>query len=198
MDHPEKDRYISVDVETSGPNPGTYSLLSIGACTLFPPRREFYIELKPTSVNAIPEALEVSQLTLADLEERGEEPMEAMRRFADWAKSAVPEGSAPIFVGFNAPFDWMFVNDYFMRFLGENPFGHNALDIRAYFMGLTGSCWSEASMSHVFHHYLENRQLSHHALQDARDQADLFQKLLEEQASRTGNGENDEHNPNPS
>ena len=83
MDHPEKDRYISVDVETSGPNPGTYSLLSIGACTLFPPRREFYIELKPTSVNAIPEALEVSQLTLADLEERGEEPMEAMRRFAD-------------------------------------------------------------------------------------------------------------------
>jgi ribonuclease T len=194
----EASRYISVDVETAGPNPGTFSLLSIGACTVFPPRKEFYIELKPVTANYIPEALEVTQMTLADLEERGVDPREAMRQFSGWARAAVPEGSAPIFVGFNAPFDWMFVNDYFLRFLGDNPFGHNALDIRAYFMGLTGSRWSEASLKDVSHHYLENRLLSHHALQDAIDQADIFLKLLGEQASRSENGETDEQNPNPS
>ncbi len=28
------------------------------------------------------------------------------------------------FVAFNASFDWMFVKDYFHRFLGRNTFGH--------------------------------------------------------------------------
>ena len=27
----------------------------------------------------------------------------------------------------------MFVNDYFHRFLGRNPFGHAALDLKAFF-----------------------------------------------------------------
>ena len=40
-----------------------------------------------------------------------------------------------VFVGFNAPFDWSFVNYYFHRFLGHNPFGFTAVDIKAYYMG---------------------------------------------------------------
>ncbi len=34
VSHPgiQREAYISVDVETSGPNPGDYDLLSIGAC----------------------------------------------------------------------------------------------------------------------------------------------------------------------
>ncbi len=27
--------YISVDIETAGPNPGGYAMLSIGACTVY-------------------------------------------------------------------------------------------------------------------------------------------------------------------
>ncbi len=57
--------YVSVDVETSGPTPAGYSLLSIGACLVADPGREFYVELQPIpGLRALPEALEVSEQTV--------------------------------------------------------------------------------------------------------------------------------------
>jgi DNA polymerase III epsilon subunit-like protein len=172
--------YISVDVETAGPNASQYALLSIGACLVHNPDRAFYVELKPTSLNADEEALTVSQLSLEDLMETGLPPAEAMARFDAWLEAEVPAVSKPVFVAFNAPFDWMFVNDYFHRYLGHNPFGHSALDIKSYYMGLTGARWSETTMRHVSARYSTELVLSHHALQDARDQAVLFQAMLRE------------------
>ena len=55
-------RIISVDVETAGPNPADYALLSIGACTLDVPRNEFYIELQPISMKEDAEALAAGDL----------------------------------------------------------------------------------------------------------------------------------------
>jgi hypothetical protein len=74
----------------------------------------------------------------------------------------------------------MFVADYFHRFLGQNPFGHSALDLKALYMGLTGMPWSQTSMRYVAPRYLGNRQLSHHAAQDAIDQAELLRRMLAE------------------
>ena len=81
-------------------------------------------------------------------------------------------------MAFNAPFDWMFINDYFHRFLGYNPFGHSALDVKSYFMGLTGVSWQETAMRYVSARFLEDRQLTHHALRDAMDQAEIFRLML--------------------
>ena len=39
--------FVSVDIETSGPIPGEYSLLSIGACSAFDPDNGFTVEVKP-------------------------------------------------------------------------------------------------------------------------------------------------------
>jgi len=171
--------YISVDVETSGPNPGQYSLLSIGACTLAEPRLTFYIELKPTSSNQIEEAVSITHLSLDQLTENGAPPHEAMASFEAWLHTTLPTTS-PIFVAFNAPFDWMFINDYFHRFLGHNPFGHNALDIKAFYMGLKRVPWKQTSLRDASHHYLFPHTLTHHALQDAIDQAGIFNRMLDE------------------
>lgn len=176
----EAQAYISVDVETAGPNPSRYALLSIGACPVLDANRGFYVELKPTSMDATLDALAISRLSLEVLKETGLEPAEAMTRFAGWLEEIVPSAKRPVFVAFNAPFDWMFVNDYFHRFLGHNPFGHTALDIKAFYMGLSGSRWSETAMRHVSTHYASKRTLTHHALQDAQDQAHLFQAMLRE------------------
>ena len=54
--------YISVDVETSGPIPGEYSLLSIGACNVYLPQQTFECKLKPNRNNAVPAAMEVTGL----------------------------------------------------------------------------------------------------------------------------------------
>jgi len=172
--------FISIDVETAGPNPGTYSLLSIGACLVFDPLEQFYIEIQPVNDAATQQALIISQLNLAELRDRGVSPQEAMSRFATWVATVTPDGSHPIFVAFNAPFDWMFVSAYFFRYLGYNPFGYKALDIKALYMGMTGVSWEETGWLHITHRYLGNRPLTHHALQDAQDQAEIFRKMLDE------------------
>jgi ribonuclease T len=176
--------YVSVDVEASGPNPTGYSLLSIGACLVADPDRTFHVELQPIpGLGALPQALEVSGLSLEHLAAHGLPPAEALARFADWLEEAVPADRHPIFVGFNAPFDWMFVNDYFHRFLSRNPFGHGALDVRSFYMGMTGAGWYEAGLRHVAARYGITHPLTHHALHDAQDQAMLFCKMLGEQAA---------------
>ena len=76
----------------------------------------------------------VHGLSRAYLEREGLEPDEAMKQLAGWVDEACA-GRRPVFVGFNAPFDWMFVADYLWRFAGRNPFGISALDLKSYFMG---------------------------------------------------------------
>ena len=176
--------YISVDVETAGPVPGQYALLSIGACLVEDPDTSFYIELQPDFPDYTNEAVAIHGLSLAALRETGVPPKEAMQAFADWVNRVVPAGRRPVFVAFNAPFDWMFISSYFHRYLGENPFGHSALDIKAYFMGQAGVNWGETSMKHISSHCLEETHLTHNARQDAQDQAQIFQRLLA-QAQRT-------------
>jgi len=175
-----KEEFISVDVETSGPSPRDYALLSIGACTVFEPRKTFYIELKPDAPGFTPEAMDISKLSLDRLRETGSPPEEAMRKFADWVKEIVPEGSMPVFTAFNAPFDWMFVDDYFYRYLGYNPFGHKALDIKALYMGVRKTNWAETSYNVIMKRIGLDSTLTHHALDDAIQQAKLFKLLLDE------------------
>ena len=172
--------FISVDVETGGATPADYALLSIGACLVDDPETTFYVELKPEAKRSTQEALEVSKLSLDILETMGEPPAEAMQRFADWVLDVVPEGHRAVFVGFNAAFDWMFVADYFERYVGRNPFGFAALDIKALAMGRLGCTWGETSMSVLGPKYLSGRPLAHHALSDAQDQAALFRAIYAE------------------
>lgn len=172
--------YISVDIETAGPNPSTYSLLTIGACTIDEKPATLYLELKPVNNKMTPESFAIHHLDLKRLGERGLDPEKALRDFEDWIKSVTPPERPPFFVGFNAPFDWMFVCDYFHRYLGRNPFGRFALDIKTFYMGLTGAPWSETNMAYLASRYLGERTLTHHALRDALDQADMFRQMLSE------------------
>lgn len=177
---PITDFYISVDIETAGPNPAQFSLLTIGACTIDEPRATFYEELQPVNDKMTPESYAIHRLDLKRLAERGRSPQEVMSLFEDWIKAETPETSRPVFVAFNAPFDWMFVSDYFHRYLGRNPFGHTALDIKAFYMALSGVSWTETGMKNVSSRYLDSREITHHALRDAIDQAEIFQKMLAE------------------
>ncbi|KAF0112269.1 MAG: Exonuclease [Chloroflexi bacterium] len=173
-----EETYISVDVETAGPIPGQFALLSIGACLVEESSVAFYIELQPDRQEVSAEALAISGLSMETLGKTGIPPAEAMQAFAEWIKEVTPEGQRAVFVALNAPFDWMFVNDYFHRYLGYNPFGHSALDIKAYFMGQTGVDWGQTSMKHMSSHFLEERRLTHNALADAQDQAEIFKMIL--------------------
>lgn len=184
QDHTGRETFIVVDVEAAGPHPGKYALLSIGACTVHAPRQTFYIELKPDAHETEQEAMQVHHLSLSVLAESGAHPREAMQSFASWVEQVTPAGAQPVFIAFNAPFDWMFVNEYFYRYLQRNPFGHKALDVKAFFMGLKGSTWAETSYARICAHYGIKAMLSHHAVEDAILEADLFALMLADSQSK--------------
>lgn len=171
------ERFISVDIEASGPVPGEFSLLTIGACLIEDDRTTFQAALKPLNRNAIAEAMRVSGLSLDVLDQTGLEPREAMAAFRDWLRRET-DGASPVFVGLNAAFDWGFVNYYFHRFLGENPFGFAALDLKALYMGLTGCAWSQTTSDDMTKRLHPKRVGTHDALEDALFQAELFRLTL--------------------
>jgi len=175
-----EDFYIVVDVETSGPTPEKFALLSIGACTMTDPRQTFYIELQPDLDDTIEEAMRVNKLSMDELNRSGLTPSDALQRFSDWIDDVMPESNKPVFTAFNAPFDWMFVNHYFHKYLGKNPFGHKALDIKAFYMGVYGVSWSDTSHNRVSAKLVHEQKLPHHALKDALMEADLFELILAE------------------
>ena len=177
----KKEVFVSIDVETAGPVPGEYSLLSIGACAVADPTtKTFACELKPINRNADPKALEVSGLSLDDLFKNGLEPQEAMQRFANWLAELAEADASVVFVGFNAPFDWSFVNYYFHRFMGSNPFGFTALDIKALYMGATGCDWADTRSSKIAERLTPRLKADHQALHDAQYQAELFRLIQTE------------------
>ena len=165
---------ISVDIEASGPIPGEFSMLSIGACVVDTPDRQFECLLKPINSNADPEAMKVSRLSLETLTRTGLEPRQALLRFDQWIRVMAGSDGQPVMVGFNAPFDWSFVNYYFHRFLGRNPFGFTALDIKAYYMGIADTSWRDTRSSIMRQALGATTEGDHNALHDALAQAELF------------------------
>lgn len=172
--------YISVDIEATGPTPGHYSMYELGACVVGGSECfERNIALLPRA-GFSSEALRAVGMTKKKLLTRNDtvSPKRAMREFGEWAKS-VAHGDELIFIANNAPFDWMFVAWYFDEVHVKNPFGHAALDMKAYYMGLTKSSWRTSSLRGMAKYgNIPFVSLPHNALADAKIQGNIFQKLI--------------------
>ncbi len=169
--------YISVDVKTSGPFPPDYSMLSIGACVAGSIETSFYAELKPTGTQALAKAIEVVGKPLDYFVECGREPRVVMAQFEEWIVSN-SGGRTPVAVGFNAAFDWAFVNWYFHTYLGKNPFGVAPIDIKSLFLGLRGGRWKDTISSRIPDRFKGPAKQTHHALDDAISQAQMFERIF--------------------
>jgi DNA polymerase III epsilon subunit-like protein len=168
--------YISVDIEAAGPVPSAFSMLSLGAVVVDDPKKTFYVELKPVNDKFVPDAMKVVGRTLQDFAENGRDPKEAMTEFRDWLVS-VAIAAKPVFVGFNATFDWAFVNFYFHEYMAENPFGFGGIDIKSYYMGMTGCAWEDTRSSCIKSELKGPSPHTHNALDDAVEQAEMFRRM---------------------
>ena len=126
---PTDECYISVDVEASGPIPGEYSMLSLGACVVGRRDVTFYVEFRPLNDNLVPEAIAVSKLDMGRLSRDGDEAALAMCRFKDWLL-ATCGATKPVFVGFNAAFDWASPRAVWMGFRRTGSIGSGSSIVR--------------------------------------------------------------------
>jgi ribonuclease T len=175
--------FVSVDIEASGPVPQLYSMLALGACLLSDRKKTFYVELKPITSAFIPEAMEVVGKPMAYFRRHGESARTGLASFGSWVTRACKD-MRPVFVGLNAAFDWAFINWYFHRFGITNPFGIGGVDIKSYFMGLSGCAWEETRSSKIAEKLGITAVHTHNALDDAVEQAALFESLLHRARSR--------------
>ncbi|MBC9712981.1 exonuclease [Streptomyces sp. TRM66268-LWL] len=182
--------YISVDIEADGPIPGPYSMISFGAAVAGrhdpdgtyvpydPEARTFYRELRPISEKFVPEALAVSGLDRDRLLREGTEPATALADFTAWVRE-VATGTQPVMAGYPASYDWTFLYWYLLRFTGESPFGHSGcLDLKSLYAAKTNLPLRAVAKRTMPRELLSARRHTHHALDDAIEQAELCNNLL--------------------
>ncbi|WP_067503927.1 exonuclease [Actinoplanes sp. TFC3] len=184
------DLYISTDIEADGPIPGPYSMLSFGMAaaatfdgttfTRLEPAT-FYRELQPISPDFVPEALAVSGLDRAALARTGTPPALAMTENVAWlADMAERHRARPVFVAYPLGFDWMFTYWYQVRFTGGSPFGHSGhLDVKTMYAIKARKPVRSVGKRSMPQHLLGDGAHTHHALDDALEQADMFCKIFE-------------------
>jgi len=109
--------------------------------------------------------------------EHPEPPAAVMPRYVAWLR-ALP--GRPVFVGYPAAFDFMFVYWYLIRFAGESPFSHSALDIKTYAMALLRKSYRESVKRNMPRRWFDPLPHTHRALDDAIEQGALFCNMLAE------------------
>lgn len=185
------DVYFSADVETDGPIPGPFSILSFALVfagtfdgTRFTPpqnyRRSFYRELKPISKDFQPEALRVNGLDRDRLLMEGERPETAMTEASQWIRGVMKQGK-PILVAYPLSFDWSWLYWYFTKFSADgSPFNHSlCFDIKTAFAVKAGVPISEAGKSRLLPSLRPENRHTHHALEDAIEQAEIFSRVFQ-------------------
>jgi len=185
------DIYFSADVETDGPIPGPYSMLSFAL--VYAGRydgerferpssydRVFYRELRPISEDFQPEALAVNGLDRQRLRREGMEPSVAMNEAHDWICSIAGE-ARPALVAYPLSFDWSWLYWYFIRFATNgSPFEHSrCYDIKTAFAVKARLPIAAAGRSKLPQELRSARAHTHHAVDDAIEQAEVFAHVFE-------------------
>jgi len=180
--------YISTDVETDGPIPGPHSMLSLGSAAYTADKT--LVSTFSANFEALPDAKghpdtmawwatqpEAWAACRRDLQA----PEPAMRAYVAWVRSLAGK---PVFVAYPAGFDFLFVYWYLMRFAGESPFSHSALDVKTFAMATLGIGYREATKRNMPKRWFDRLPHSHVALDDAIEQGALFCNMLKDNRER--------------
>lgn len=175
--------YISVDIETDGRIPGFSSMLSLGSAAFLPNKKlvgtfSANLEQLPGVVGdqdtlnwwkKNPEAWKACRENIRP-------PEVVMNEYLVWIKGLGYKN--PVCVAYPVGFDFMFIYWYLIRFTGESPFGHNALDIRSYVSGMMKWGFKKSSKRNMPKGWFGENKHTHVALDDAIEQGELFCNIL--------------------
>lgn len=185
--------YISVDIESNGPIPGVYSMLSLGAAAYSlennTPISTFEINISPLK-DAIecPKTMEFwannreayEKITTGQVN-----PKIAMNMYLKWLKHL---RSKLVFVGYPASFDFMFSHWYLIKFTNEDPMGFQALDLKTMAMCLLNKQFRHTTKRNMPKEwFIGSPKHDHTPLNDAIGQGTMFINMYKELITKFGN-----------
>jgi len=176
--------YISTDIETDGPVPGLYSMLSLGSAAYQADKT--LVSTFSANLETLPEAQahpdtmqwwQTQPAAWAACREHLQPPAQAMQAYYAWLKQ---QPGKSVFVGYPVTFDFMFVHWYLIKFVGDTPFSHSALDIKTYAMALLKRDYRASVKRNMPAHWFDDLPHTHIAVDDAIEQGALFCNMLAE------------------
>lgn len=180
--------YVSTDVEADGPIPGPHSMLSFASAAYLGDKT--LVATFTRNLETLPGAA-AHPATAAFWETQPDawaacrsdlvDPARAMGDYLQWLR-ALP--GRPVFVGYPAAYDFLFVYWYLMRFVGESPFSHSALDIKTFAMCLLGLGYRDSTKRNLPRRWFDHLPHTHVALDDAIEQGAMFCNMLREARER--------------
>lgn len=193
----KKELYFSVDIETDGPIPGPHSMLSFAAAAFLEQEGELQqVDTFTCNLEQLPGA-QMDPVTKEEFWDKNPEAWEACRQnlvkpddgmqsFVNWVQDLKKEHQAkPVFVGYPAGFDFLFVYWYLIYFTGYSPFSFSALDMKSVAFAVLKrqgkvSGYREATKRNMPKRWFSKRKHTHIALDDAIEQGELFASIFKE------------------
>ncbi len=174
--------YISTDIEADGPIPGPYSMLSFGSAAFLADKTllgTFSVNLETLpDATGHPETMawwRTQPEAWTACRQNIQPPERAMINYVRWINGLAGE---PVFVGYPAAFDFMFISWYLIRFTGQSPFAFSALDIKSFAMAELKTDFLQTTKSEMPKHWFDELPYTHVALDDALSQGALFCNML--------------------
>jgi len=162
---------IVVDVESDGPVPGLYSMVSFAAVPLYNDTKSFYSPIQAITDNFQPDALRVCNFT-REQTLGFPDPQMVMTAFGSWAEQF---GGPLVLWSDNPLFDGAWFNYYCHKYLGKNPFGFSGRRIGDLYAGFV----RDPSKTSDWKKFRTGTH-THNALDDAKGNAGALRRILRE------------------
>lgn len=185
-----KELFFSTDIETDGPIPGKYSMLSFASAAFT--KNGKLIDTYSANLETLPGAQQnpdtmqwwgTQKEAWEACRKDTRSPEEVMPEYVKWIEN-IQVGNVdkirPVFVGYPAGFDFTFMYWYMIAFAGESPFSFSALDIKSFAMAKLGTDFRSTTKRNFPRHWFGKKRHTHVALDDAIEQGELFCNILKD------------------
>jgi DNA polymerase III alpha subunit (gram-positive type) len=179
--------YVVVDIETDGPVPELYSMLSLAAVATTEKEEidSFYEKTLPLK-GALqhPSAMAWWKTQPEAWQEVTTDAQSADKVLKDFSKWLNSLGKAPIFVAHPLAFDYPFITWYLWKFAGKNPFANiegtpKALDLSSFIAGKFNLSLDSSKRTKLPKWMKDGMpEHSHNALEDAKGYGVILRNVL--------------------
>lgn len=170
--------YFMLDVEANGQPPAVGEMSAFG-CIAIPK----YYAIEPVKYYGFlgilnrelygdrPKTSDRVECVMAGETDFIESPKMIMESFNDWIKTFTVK--QPMFISDNNGWDYQWINFYFWKYLGYNPFGHSSTNLGSLYKGLVKNFRKNFK-------YLRKTKHDHNPCNDALGNVEAFIHLLKE------------------